>query len=533
MAVTWSRTRAIGLTEMRRRWRAIRARPTQFVSFILSLLFIPPLVIGPPLGAYVGGQALLSGSFETPIADARRLSVSLWLAVAVFGGYRGYTTLFGPDNRDGLLTTVSYHQLLVGVLFAEGVTFGLPAFLVSTVAAILFAVSVDSLIAGPTLLVAIGLLLSTAFATGLVVALLIKNGGVRSRALNRLRTVAFVVCFGLYMSVIFSNSASAILDPLYWLLTPTPIGWVGDLVLLSAGVGSSPLAAGGALLVGTVGVGLSVPVVSRLTEWLWYADGLDPVSVESTTDVSWLLGLLPQPLVGVAMVDWKRTWRAPVSIAYVIYPHVILFVPIIETVETGTVGRLFPLLVVVCGIWLTGALFTLNSLGNEGAVLPSTLLTPTPGRAVVGGHIVAGALIGLPVTATGVVVFGLLSPLTGWAVLSLTVGTLFLAAAAGPIATGIGVALPRYEAVSLSRSRKAIIPSTFAFVVYSTVIGVSSFPLLASHSRLGGQFVSSMFGVRPVVTVLAGIGVSTALAAAFCLASVLFAVRRIDRFQFD
>jgi hypothetical protein len=178
-------------------------------------------------------------------------------------------------------------------------------------------------------------------------------------------------------------------------------------------------------------------------------------------------------------------------------------------------------------------LFTLNIVGNEGAVLPSTLLASSSGRAIVGGHILAGTLVGLPITAGAVVLIGFLSPLSTISVLSLTFGTLLVGTAAAAIATGIGAALPRYESVSVSRSRKAIIPSTLAFIGYSLVIAIVSLPLLLGHSRLVGQWISSLVGISSVAVGLGGLAVAAILSATLGSVSALYARQRVDRFQFD
>ena len=536
MSVTRSRTWTVARTELRRRWRATKENVTQLLSLGVLSLFLLPGVVGVVAGAYFGGTALVSGELSTPVETVRQVAVGIWVFGAVFGGFRGYSSLLDPDCRDGLLTTVSHQQLMAGLLLAEAVVFGLPIVLVSTAAGVAFAVGSGSLLAAPAVLVAICLSVPTGFLTGLGVVLLFKNGGVRSRLLSRIRTMVFVVLFAGYMGVVVTNSYGRLLDPLTRLLRPTPIGWLGDLALLSTAAGGSTLLAGSAVAIAVAGLVISAPVVSRLTRWLWYADGLEPRETDAdatTTGDSWLSRLLPQPMAGVVRVDWTRARRAPISLSYAVYPLFFLSTPVIQTVQTGTVGSGFPLLMAVCGIWITGALFTLNVVGNEGSVLPSTLLAPDPGRAIVGGHIAAGALVGLPVTGTAVVVLGVLSPLPGWVVGTLTLGSLLLVVASAAIATGIGAALPRYEAVSVSRSRKAIVPSTFAFVAYSVVVGLVSLPLVVGHSQLAAEFVASTVGPARVTLTVGGIVVSTVLAASFSLVSVLYARRRVDRFQFD
>ncbi|MFO7833029.1 MAG: hypothetical protein R6V31_02965 [Halohasta sp.] len=529
MAVTLGRTRAIGRTEIRRRWRSLRAQPAQLAGTALSVLFLLPVAIGLPVAAYFGGEILAEGSIGAPVDGARRVAVTIWLAGAAFGGFRGYTMLLDPDCRDGLLTTVSHGQLLAGLLAAEAALFGLPALLVCSAAGALFAAGAGAPLAAPALVVAAGILLSTGFGTGLGVVLVFKNAGVRSRLLARLRTLAFVVLFAAYMGVFLTQSVDAVLDPLYWLFAPTPVGWLGETVLLAMGIEASTLRAGSAFVVGVVGLPLGAPVLARLTAWLWYADGIETEHSAASVGTGRLAGLLPWPMVGVVTVDWARARRAPVSISYAIYPLFLLFLPIAETLETGQIGRLLPLALAACGPWVTGALFTLNVVGNEGSVLPSTLLAPYPGRALVGGHIAASTLIGLPLTGLAVAATGLASPLSGGAVATLTVGSLLVAATAGPIATGIGALLPRYEAVSVSRSSEAVIPSTLAFGAYSVVIGIVAAPLVVGHVSEVAGFVS----IPAVVVAAVGIGVSTVVGAVLGAVSTGYAIQRVDRFQFD
>jgi hypothetical protein len=403
-------------------------------------------------------------------------------------------------------------------------------------AAIAFAVGAGSLAAAPVVFVAATLLAATGFAAGVGVALLVKNGGVRSRLLYRLRTVVFVAGFLAYFAVLFSNSTSDVLGPLIRVLTPTPIGWVGEAALLTAGVEASVARAAGGLVVVAGGLIAGAPALTRLAGWLWYADGLETTKSTATpSDVTGgrVLSWLPQPIAGVVAVDWTRARRAPISLSYAIYPVFVLVTPIMETVQTGSVAGSFPVLVAFCGAWVTGALFTLNIVGNEGAVLPATVLSPDPARALVGGHLVAGALLGLPATTLAVAALGIAGPQSLTSVVTLTVGTVVMVVCAGPIATGVGAAFPRHEAVSVSRSRKAIIPSTFAFVVYSLVVSIVALPLLITHTGLITHLVADTLGVSPVVFGGVGIVITAVLGVAFGLFSFLYARRTVEGYRME
>jgi len=159
-------------------------------------------------------------------------------------------------------------------------------------------------------------------------------------------------------------------------LSPTPIDWFGDLAALGLGVGASPFRAIGA--VGFTGVFVVVAVVSlyRLSEWLWYADGVHIThEVERSDDRSsrfnGLSRILSQPVFGVVVADWKRARRSPISLSFALYPLIVLAGPIVTAVQTGEIGTGLPLWVLLTGTWVAGSLFALNVVGQEGAALLS------------------------------------------------------------------------------------------------------------------------------------------------------------------
>jgi len=239
-----------------------------------------------------------------------------------------------------------------------------------------FAVGAGSLLTIPALLLTLCLLLATGIPAGFIIALGVRNAGVRSRLLSRLRTL-FLVLLGIgYFALIFTNAFASALEPIYRVLSPTPIDWFGDLAALGLGVGASPFRAIGA--VGFTGVFVVVAVVSlyRLSEWLWYADGVHIThEVERSDDRSsrfnGLSRILSQPVFGVVVADWKRARRSPISLSFALYPLIVLAGPIVTAVQTGEIGTGLPLWVLLTGTWVAGSLFALNVVGQEGAALLS------------------------------------------------------------------------------------------------------------------------------------------------------------------
>jgi len=229
--------------------------------------------------------------------------------------------------------------------------------------------------------------------------------------------------------------------------------------------------------------------------------------------------------------DWKRARRSPLSLSFALYPLIVLAGPITTAVQTGSIGTGLPLWLLLCGAWIAGSLFALNVLGHEGAVLPSTLLAADGGRSLVVGHVIAGALLVAPLTVAATVATGVASPHSLPVVASLALSAVVLSVATGTIATGIGVAFPRFEAVSVSRSTKAVVPSTIAFAVYSVVVAVVSLPTLLAHSGFVGGTLAEWFGVSRLAIGVVGTGTAAVVAVGVGLVSAYVALDRLDGYR--
>ncbi|RQG97333.1 hypothetical protein [Natrarchaeobius chitinivorans] len=535
----WRRVDAIGRTEFRRQWRAVQEDTTQLITFVILAIFLVPMAFAGLIGAFFFGSQLASGHLETPITWGRLVLIYAWVLVAGFGGYRAYSTTLRPDRLDGMLTTVSHRELLGGIVYSDLLLWGGPAAAFSVLASLAFAAGARSLLAAPLSFLALALAFATALTTGYLLALAVRNTGVRSKLLTRLRTL-FVVLLGVaYFGVIVTQNFVAVLEPIFWLLESTPVGWYGDLALIGTTAEVSVARAGGAVLASAAFLVVGPAALVRLVEWLWYADGVSvehevSSTAESTgTGESRLETVFPRSVVGVVVADWKRAKRAPIALSFVLYPLIFLLNPVLSVIQTGTVGSSFPLWIALTSAWITGVLFTLNVIGNEGAVLPATLTCPAPGRALVAGHALAGALLIGPVAVPLTVGLGVLSPHGLATTGSLAVGVFVLIVCAGPIATGIGALFPRFEAISVSRSTKAIVPSTLAFGVYSVLIALVSIPLLLGHSSLVGGAIASTLEQPRLVVAVTGTIVTGLLAVPIALLSARYAIRSVDTYHLE
>jgi hypothetical protein len=106
-------------------------------------------------------------------------------------------------------------------------------------------------------------------------------------------------------------------------------------------------------------------------------------------------------------------------------------------------------------------------------MLPTLLTAPARPRDVVHGNVVAAALVGGPMTAGCAVGAGYLagSPPVVLAML----GVVSIAAVVGGavVATGLGSAYPRFDAVSFSGSKRAVPPSKRAYGLFSVYVSLT------------------------------------------------------------
>lgn len=510
----------------------MKENDAQLVGLAIVALFFVPIGLVTVGGAFVAGRMVAGGEVDAPLSLARMGFVYLWIGVVGFGGYRAYSVSLDPDNADGLLTTVSHRDLLGGIVLAELGLWTVFGFSVAGAAAVTFGAGAGSVLTIASLLLALAVTLVTGLVAGFTVALGVRNTGVRSVLFSRVRSV-FGVLLGLaYVWAILTESLVSVFDPIYHALAGTPVAWLADLAVLPLGVDASPLHAAGVVVVAAGFLAVTVPAMARLAEWLWYADGIS-VSHEAERDAgtSRLAALLPPAVLGVVSSDWTRARRSPLSLSFSIYPVFVLFDPVLTTLQSGSVGRGLPVVILFCGIWITGTLFALNVLGHEGSALPVTLLTPRPARSLVAGHVLAGAIPMTTLTVLATALTGLLSPHPLPIVATLVVSSLLLTVGAGAIATGVGATLPRFDAVRVSRSTKAIVPSTLAVALYTVIVVGVSFPALLAHSAAFGHALASLLGLGEPAVAAAGTVVSGVLAAGVGAVSASYAIRTVDDYR--
>jgi hypothetical protein len=520
-------------TEMRRRYREVRGDDRKFgIYVLLGVFFLLPLaaILG---GLYVFGGRVADGSLPgfVSMEAVRGGAGALLLAIAIFNTIRMIQTGTTPSNADGVLIMADHSEVVASVLIVETLVGAWFVLVPGALGAAAFGIGAGSVLTGVAFLVGVLCVATLGAVLGITLGFVVKNALARSETLSRYRTPAAVVLFVGYMYVIIGTDFESAFDPVTSVLGRTPLGWYGDLILAPLVVGARPELAGGALLLAVAGVAVLSVGVDRLADMLWYVEPVEGSTGE--TDSSGIGGIagLPRPVARIVRRSWLRAYRSPLRLFFVVYPLFFLIAPISEAVQSGVVPSYLPGAVALYGAWATGSAFTLNPLGEEGDVLPVTLTSPVSGRTFIAGCCLAGVLIGLPASVLGVLVAGVLA---GNPVLSLAGAgalALFLPVAAAGMAAGVGVTFPRFEAVNVTRSREAVVPSLFGFAVYSIALTVATAPGLAVQFEGVRTGLADAIGVTPADALGIGLGVTVVLGGAFAVLGFVHAARTFDSYR--
>jgi len=524
--------------ELRRRWRTMKGtqRSCWRLRSRASCCFRSRSA---GCSGHISPAGSLPEARPTHSSNGRVAFVYGWIFVVGFGGYRAYAVALRPDNLDGLLTAVSHRDLISGLLLTELALWSAFFLTVGSAHGRSRSPSVPAHYSRSPPCCSHCVSYLRPGSAGFIIALRVRNAGVRSRLLSRLRTL-FLVLLGIgYFALIFTNAFASALEPIYQVLSPTPIDWFGDLAALGLGVGASPFRAIGA--VGFTGVFVVVAVVSlyRLSDFQGGSGTLMAfTSLTRSSDrtirssrFNGLSRILSQPVFGVVVADWKRARRSPISLSFALYPLIVLAGPIVTAVQTGRIGTGLPLWVLLTGTWVAGSLFALNVVG-QGAALPVTLLSG-PRGAHWSPDTSSLVPSGSPITVAATVTAGILSPHSVPVVASLggISARLVSPAVSGAIGTGIGVGLPRFGLSASLEITKAIVPSAFAFAIYSVAVLIVALPAVIAHSGIAGHALASAVGVNRFVIGLSGTLVSAVFACLVGIVSMYVARDRVRNYR--
>jgi len=547
--------RVVARTELRRVFRSVAASRTKILLYgMLGLFaFVPLLVLGSLL-LVAGGEQLATGALDSGDLDPVPGVVTGAIAVGLIGlvlmaTVRSFTTVADVDEPACLLVSTPVSNVVAGLLLAEGALvclwLGPPTMVLAGAFAYGAGTPLPVLVAPAVLAVLVAVAVPIGFAAGVVVRHLLTV----YEPVARYRTPLLVAIGVGYFGAIVLGWIDRITALLFQALGDSPLGWPGHLLLAGVpGVPFSPV-----LVLAAVGAAvLLVPVATaagvRVATLHWFADPVEAPEEDKTERDSTdrlgtaLSGLLSRPVETVTVTAIRRTKRAPVQILYVAYP---LFgaVPLVQqAVQTGTLPAYGAVVLSLYVVWGTGALFTLNLLGDHGPAMESVLLSTVSGREMVTGSVLAGILVGVPVAIVVSTVSGLVSPLSVEATALLAVGTVAGTAVSAGLATGVGSLFPRFGSVRVTNNREAVMPSKTAFIVYTLGIAAPAVAAVIlyvdSLADLVATLLSGLFSLLPVLDVSVSATTVTLLAwvvlvlgVAGPIVSLRYAIRRFDTYR--
>jgi len=531
------RAALVARTELRRTRRSLTDSTRGVILLLGAFVLVPLYSLG--IGAFAA--AVTSGGIEGgPLGDpaiVRPATGAILAGIAAFVGFfilqRTVKTNGEPDAADGLLTTVSYADILLGLLAAEYCR--LLALVALPILALVGGVIIGS---GHLLLGSVILLLTVVAATfgllvgyagGLVAKLVVARSAFVARhraSLGAVTSLLFVVGW------LGASGDSDLQRAALRVVTHSPLSWAGDIVLLTVPGAGDPLAAAvaGAALLGGLPVGLAACL--WLAERVWYIDPVQPAhefdADERTLSDRVLTGRVSTATRVVTQKSWLRARRAPLTVQFAVGPFFLLAFELQTVLLEGTVPPTLPLTAGLASALAAGAAFTLNPLGGEEGVLPLTLTANVSGRAFVAGLVLAGLLPGVVLTTTLVVGVGLAAG-TGPLALAAALGTALVATLAAPaIAAGAGVIFPKFERTTV-KGREVVVPSGLAFGLYAVgfvaVVAPGAIAFLVSESGFPA------LPVTPPVLLGGGVLGTVLLAAVAALIAFLYAANRIGTYR--
>jgi len=452
-------------------------------SLLGVVMYVILVVIGTLGGGYLGyrlGDSLGQGIPEfgqfTPIEVVRGVLALFWLMVTLVFvlrtvGQRG--TLSQPE---GVLTVVPTSQALVGLLLAEYAYFLLwllpPAVGLGTGFTVGMGVVWPAL-AVPLAVAAAGI---GSVSVGYPLGLSIRHVASRFEFIARHKPAIIGVVFVGYFLALASGAWDRLMIRLFEPMQQSPIGWYADLLFLGIpALDASVLQAGGALALTAALVVLAAVGGTRIADRHWFSDpalaktAVPTASAEAGTPgiEQRLVPILGLPTASLVTLSWRRARRSPLKLLYAFYPLLLLAGLFASIVRTGTIPGYLPFVVLVFAAWAAGVIFTLNPLGDQGAVLPSTLLSRVDGRTFVRAHLLAGLIVAIPLGTLATAVVAVLSPVGQQTVLVLVAATPIVMLASAALSIGIGVAFPRFEATKVTQSMKTVLPSRWAFLLFT------------------------------------------------------------------
>jgi len=495
-------------TELRRR----RDHPQLLAAVILGAAFGTLLIVGslpvrglemlwPEPGAYYYGT--VAATEQTLVLElTRELAAIGIIATGALGALGATTSDDWEQPPVEIVTAVSMPTAIVGVLCDELLESSWFAAPVVAGGAVAFTIGTGDPRALLGTAVGGGTLLVTGLLTGTALGVLIRASIRRSPRLYAARYgVSVLVLFVTFMGLAVSRTLGTA-------LASTPLGWYGDLLLLSTpGIEAVPRQALLAVLLSMTVVPLALGAVIVAGRSLWFAETvLDDGTVTDTgrgrlgtvldTTLERAFG---RPTVAAMRSVWVRMRRSPRAMVYVVLP--VAFVGPVTIEVASSAPAMLPPLLVLYAACAVGLGTTLNPLGNERAALSLIRTTPGGPTTVLRGHVLAALVPGLPAVAVvaSAVALGVGYPL--WSAIAFVLSALAVTAGGGALSLAVGSYLPNLEGPTDSSLAP---PELYAMFGYLFVMGLLAGPMGVGFATTIGFTPAGALGTLLATVALTG-----------------------------
>jgi hypothetical protein len=470
--------RRIGRAEFVRSVRGYTRDARRLLGLAVAALFFGGQLLVALPAAYAFGHGVRTAAAVPYLGPAAVLLPAGLLTLATL---RTMERLGGADAEALLLTTVHPRAVVVGLLLAElgrlSLWLGVPVLALAVAFAAGLGAPLLPLTAVVVLLPPFACVAVCGYALGITglrilrrlptLRRLLKGGGVA--ALVALVVLSQVVAH----AVVDGNlSVAALLDTLSVpaLTDYLVLALVGTPLDAEASSGAVAVLAGWLAL---TPVGLAAAVRSARALWFGDPGGRSGSRERVTAAAAGFAPPRPFAWSHAGRIAWGHLLRAarhPQDLSHLL---VLVFVagptlgPLLGGHDGGGLAPLVAGTGTAVGVYLAGATFGLNPLGDDRPRLPLVLLVETTPRTVLRGRATAGLAVGLPVAVfvpIGTVALG--TP-PGVAVAFVALGTALAAVATG-FALGLGCAYPIYEERELWGA-ETVAPSMVVLFGYSLV----------------------------------------------------------------
>lgn len=491
----------IDVTRMLRKHTDWGNGATSAVGAVMYVVIFGASTLSGGYVAYRAGQSLAGGNAGlldvgpfTAIEAVRGILALFWLVLTMVYVVRAVGQRGTLAQAEGILTVVPTGQAVVGLLLAEYVYFLL--WLLPPGIGIGVGLAIGSGTLAPALLVPLAVAAAGLASVGIgyPVGLGIRHVATRFEFVARHKGGIVLVVFVAYFGIIATGTLDRIMIQLFEPMQASPFGWYADLGLLGTPALNAATRSAAAAIVLTLVVGvLGVVVGTRVAERHWFSDpalaGAEPRATTAEDSAPGferrLAPIFGRATASLIVLSWRRARRSPMKLLYAFYPLLFIAGPLAGILQSGQVPEYLPYLVVVLVAWMAGVIFTLNPLGDQGAALASTLLSRVDGRRFVRAIVLAGLVVAVPLGVIVTAAVAVLSPVdveTAAVLLAATPVTMLVAAA---LSVGIGMAFPKFEATTVTRSMKTVLPSRWAFLLFT----LSLFGTAAAAGIVAEEFV--------------------------------------------